>query len=68
MKIKVLRTAFTDIAWAQEFYEQQRNGLGIYFQDSIFADYYKIDAGNVIVWHVIGCRAKPSRTKEMLKN
>lgn len=97
MKIKVLRTAFSDIAWAQEFYEQQQKGLGIYFQDSIFADidslivyadthpqvfgfyralsktfpyaiYYKIDGENVIVWHVIDCRAKPLRTKEMLKN
>lgn len=38
MKIRVLKTAFSDIALAQEFYEQQQKGLGIYFQDAIFAD------------------------------
>jgi hypothetical protein len=38
MKIQLLRTAFDDIAFAQEFYEQQQNGLGIYFQDAIFSD------------------------------
>jgi len=38
MKIQLLRTAFDDIVLAQEFYEQQQNGLGIYFQDAIFSD------------------------------
>ena len=38
MNIQILSTAFSDIAVAQQFYEQQQKGLGIYFQDAIFAD------------------------------
>lgn len=38
MKIQLLRTAVDDIALAQTFYEQQLNGLGVYFQDAIFSD------------------------------
>ena len=38
MNIQILSTAFSDIAVAQQFYEQQKKGLGIYFQDAIFAD------------------------------
>ncbi len=38
MNIQILSTAFSDIAAAQQFYEQQQKGLGVYFQDAIFAD------------------------------
>lgn len=38
MNIQILSTAFSDIAVAQQFYEQQQKGLGIYFQDAIFSD------------------------------
>ncbi|MDZ4140934.1 MAG: type II toxin-antitoxin system RelE/ParE family toxin [Methylotenera sp.] len=97
MNVQVLSTAFSDIAVAQLFYEQQQKGLGVYFQDAIFADidslmvyagihaqvfgfyrtlsktfpyaiYYKMEAEGVVVWRVLDCRAKPSRTKKVLKN
>lgn len=97
MKIQLLSTAFTDIAEAQMFYEQQQKDLGIYFQDAIFSDidsltvyagvhsqvfgfyralsrvfpyaiYYKIEAERVIVWHILDCRANPTRIKRMPKN
>ncbi len=38
MNIQILSTAFSDIAVAQEFYERQQKGLGVYFQDAIFSD------------------------------
>ncbi|MGB4811623.1 MAG: type II toxin-antitoxin system RelE/ParE family toxin [Methylophilaceae bacterium] len=97
MNIQILGAAFSDIAVAQRFYEQQQKGLGVYFQDAIFADidsliiyagvhqqffgfyrtlsktfpfaiYYSVQDEIVIVWHVLDCRARPSRTKKMLKN
>ena len=38
MKIKISYSAYKDIDAAQLFYESQKAGLGIYFQDSIFSD------------------------------
>jgi len=38
MKICILESAYNDIYSAQQFYEQQSEGLGKYFQNSIFTD------------------------------
>ncbi len=38
MKIEVLSIALVDIQSGQNFYEQQQEGLGAYFLDSLFSD------------------------------
>jgi hypothetical protein len=38
MKIKISDSAYRDIESGQLFYERQEEGLGIYFQDSLFSD------------------------------
>jgi hypothetical protein len=38
MKIEILSIAMSDIQFGQRFYEQQQEGLGAYFLDSLFSD------------------------------
>ena len=38
MKIRILSSAFNDLAQGRDFYEQQGEGLGSYFLDSLFSD------------------------------
>ncbi len=38
MKIRLLTSAFNDLADGRDFYEQQAAGLGNYFLDSLFSD------------------------------
>ena len=38
MKIRILSSAFNDLAHGRDFYEQQGEGLGSYFMDSLFSD------------------------------
>jgi plasmid stabilization system protein ParE len=38
MKIRILSLAIQDIESGQSFYEQQQEGLGVYFLDSLFSD------------------------------
>lgn len=38
MKVRILTSAFNDLAAGREFYDQQGEGLGGYFFDSVFAD------------------------------
>jgi plasmid stabilization system protein ParE len=38
MKVRILTSAFNDLAAGHEFYERQGEGLGDYFLDSVFAD------------------------------
>lgn len=38
MKIRLLSAAFHDLAHGRDFYEQQGEGLGGYFLDSLFSD------------------------------
>jgi hypothetical protein len=38
MKLRILTSAFSDLADGREFYERQGEGLGDYFFDSVFAD------------------------------
>jgi plasmid stabilization system protein ParE len=38
MKIEILDIAMSDIQFGQRFYEQQQEGLGAYFLDSLFSD------------------------------
>jgi hypothetical protein len=38
MKIEILSVAMSDIQFGQHFYEQQQEGLGVYFLDSLFSD------------------------------
>ena len=39
MKIKISDSAYKDLESGQLFYKRQEEGLGIYFQDSLFSDY-----------------------------
>jgi plasmid stabilization system protein ParE len=38
MKVRVLRPALEDLASGAEFYNQQQEGVGDYFLDSLFAE------------------------------
>ena len=38
MKIRILSLAIQDIESGQSFYDQQQEGLGVYFLDSLFSD------------------------------
>jgi plasmid stabilization system protein ParE len=38
MKIRLLTSAFNDLADGRDFYEQQAAGLGSYFLDTLFSD------------------------------
>ena len=38
MKIRLLSSAFNDLARGRDFYEQQGEDLGSYFLDSLFSD------------------------------
>ena len=38
MKIRILSSAFKDLAQGRDFYERQGDGLGVYFLDSLFSD------------------------------
>ena len=38
MKIKLLQSAFDDLARGRDFYEWQADGIGQYFLDSLFSD------------------------------
>jgi plasmid stabilization system protein ParE len=38
MKIRILTSAFNDLADSRDFYEQQSESLGGYFLDSLFSD------------------------------
>jgi plasmid stabilization system protein ParE len=38
MKIRILLSAFNDLAQGRDFYEQQGEGLGGYFLDSLFSE------------------------------
>jgi plasmid stabilization system protein ParE len=38
MKIRILSSAFNNLARGRDFYEQQGEGLGSYFLDSLFSD------------------------------
>lgn len=38
MKVRILRPALEDLAAGRKFYERQREGVGGYFFDSLFAE------------------------------
>lgn len=38
MKIRILELAIQDIESGRRFYDQQQEGLGVYFLDSLFSD------------------------------
>ena len=38
MKVRILTSAYNDLAAGREFYSRQGEGLGDYFFDSVFAD------------------------------
>ena len=38
MKVRVLRSAFDDLAAGRQFYDRQEEGVGQYFFDSLFSD------------------------------
>lgn len=38
MKLRILRSAFDDLAAGRRFYDEQNPGVGDYFLDSLFAD------------------------------
>jgi plasmid stabilization system protein ParE len=38
MKVRILRSAFEDLAAGRRFYDRQEQGVGEYFYDSLFAE------------------------------
>ena len=38
MKVRVLRSAFNDLAAGRQFYDRQEQGVGQYFFESLFSD------------------------------
>ena len=38
MRVRILTSAFNDLAAAREFYERQGEGVGAYFFDSLFSE------------------------------
>jgi hypothetical protein len=38
MKVRILRSAFEDLATGLRFYDRQEKGVGDYFYDSLFAE------------------------------
>jgi hypothetical protein len=38
MKVRALRSALEDLAAARQFYDQQQQGIGSYFFDSLFSE------------------------------
>ncbi|HEY1108445.1 MAG TPA: type II toxin-antitoxin system RelE/ParE family toxin [Opitutaceae bacterium] len=38
MKLRILRSAFDDIAKGRQFYDERAPGIGDYFFDSVFSD------------------------------
>lgn len=38
MRLRILRLAFDDLAAGRRFYDDQNQGIGTYFFDSVFAD------------------------------
>ena len=38
MRVRILSSAFEDLAIGREFYEKQAEGVGSYFFDSVFSD------------------------------
>lgn len=38
MRVRILASAFNDLAEGREFYERKEAGLGDYFLDSLFSD------------------------------
>lgn len=38
MNLRILELAIRDIESGRQFYEQQQQGLGVYFLDSLFSD------------------------------
>jgi len=38
MRVRILTSAFNDLATGRAFYEEQGAGLGDYFYDSVFSD------------------------------
>ena len=38
MKVRLLRPALDDLAFGRQFYNQQEEGIGAYFLDSLFSD------------------------------
>ncbi len=88
MKVRLLRSAFEDLATGGHFYDSQEAGVGDYFFDSLFAEidslllyagvhpiwfgfhrmlarrfpyavYYRVIAGEVVVFRVLDCRRDP---------
>ena len=54
MKIRLLSSAFNDLARGRDFYERQGEGLGGYFLDSLFSDIDSLMLYSVIHRKVFG--------------
>jgi hypothetical protein len=62
MNIKILPLANEDLLNGYYFYEQQKEGLGHYFLDSLFSD---IDS--LLIYAVLDCRNEPAWIKGRFK-
>jgi plasmid stabilization system protein ParE len=54
MRIRILTSAFHDLADGQRFYERQGEGLGAFFPDSLFSDIDSLALYAGIHWNVFG--------------
>ena len=54
MKLRILSSAFNDLAAGREFYDRQGEGWGDYFFDSVFADIDSLSLNGGIHLKVLG--------------
>ena len=81
MILRILPSAVADLASGRNFYEQQGEGLGSYFLNTLFADidyhrllskrfpyaiYYRLHDNTVEVWRVLDLRQEPEQIKKAL--
>lgn len=55
MRITILPSAMNDLTGGEEFYEQQQEGLGAYFRDSLYSDIDSLKLYAGIHRQVYGC-------------
>ena len=95
MKVRILRSAFEDLAAGRQFYDRRAKGVGGYYFDSLFSEidslslfggihrvqfgfhrllarrfpfavYYRVIAGEAVVFRVLDCRRDPNWIRNAL--
>lgn len=55
MRVRILTSAFNDLAAGRRFYDKQGEGLGDYFFDSVFSDIDSLALYGGIHRKILGC-------------